>query len=128
MRQIEIKIGKINVRATLNFSKTADKIHGALPLRSIVQVWGKELYFTIPVNANLELTAKEEVEIGDLAFWPTGNAFCIFWGKTPASKGEKPAAISPVNVFGSVEGNLDVLNDICDGDIVEITSIPGNLS
>ncbi|TFF90402.1 MAG: hypothetical protein EU548_03160, partial [Promethearchaeota archaeon] len=40
-----------------------------------------------------------------------GNGFCIFWGPTPASSGEKPVAASPVNVFAKIEGDAKEIFD-----------------
>jgi len=40
--------------------------------------------------------------VGALAYWPSGNALCLFRGLTPASENDEPRAASPVtvNVFG----------------------------
>lgn len=42
------------------------------------------------------------VAVGDLAYWPNGPAFCIFFGPTPASTDKNPKASDAVNVFGRV--------------------------
>jgi hypothetical protein len=64
--------------------------------------WGDEVYFDIPVEMGLEPDARAEVEVGELGYWPTGNAFCIFFGSTPASSGDTPVAASRVNILGRV--------------------------
>ena len=43
-----------------------------------------EIYFPIPVEAEAE-NAATLVEEGDLAYWPEGRCFCIFFSLTPAS-------------------------------------------
>jgi hypothetical protein len=86
---------------------TAQAICDALPIHGRVNKWGDEIYFSIPVTVPVE-KAREEVEAGDLAFWPPGNGFCIFFGRTPASTSEKPRAASPVNVFGRVSGDATI--------------------
>jgi hypothetical protein len=55
-----------------------------------------------------------------LGYWPTGNAFCIFFGPTPVSRGKEIRAASAVNVFGRIEGGLSDLNAVNDGDEVVI--------
>ncbi|MBK8501629.1 MAG: hypothetical protein IPL46_05155 [Saprospiraceae bacterium] len=51
----------------------------------ISEYWGDEIYFHAPTQTRLESHAKAEVNVGDLAYWPTMPAFCIFFGPTPAS-------------------------------------------
>lgn len=82
--------------------------------------WGNEIYFSIPLKAALEPEASDVVSRGDLGYWPPGNAFCIFFGPTPVSHGNEVRAASPVNVFGSIETNLDNLAQVRNGDAVII--------
>ncbi|HYQ57562.1 MAG TPA: cyclophilin-like fold protein, partial [Draconibacterium sp.] len=83
MKKISIAIKGSELKANLLDTATADAIYDALPVTCPVNVWGDELYFGIPISAHEEAEAKEIVETGDLAFWPVGSAFCIFFGKTP---------------------------------------------
>jgi len=55
------------------------------------------------------------VEVGEIAFWPPGNAFCIFWGPTPASSGSQPMAASPVNVLGKIDGDATQFDRVSSG-------------
>ncbi|MGB5421331.1 MAG: cyclophilin-like fold protein [Desulfobacterales bacterium] len=112
---IIISVGDICVDAELDTSATAVRILEALPFESTVNTWGNEIYFTIPVAMQQEPDARAEVEIGELAYWPMGKAFCIFFGPTPVSRDEKPRAYSPVNVFGRVKGDATVLKGIANG-------------
>jgi hypothetical protein len=112
---ITISVDDICVDAELGPSATAAKILEALPFESTVNTWGNEIYFTIPITMQQEPDARAEVEIGEIAFWPTGKAFCIFFGPTPVSRDEKPRAYSPVNVFGRVLGDATVLKGIKNG-------------
>lgn len=88
--------------ARLLNTPTADAVWNALPLESTCNLWGDEIYFTIPVSHDLEEDACEVVEKGDLAYWPKGPAFCIFFGPTPISKRNEIRPASAVNVFGRV--------------------------
>lgn len=75
---IIIHSGNKSWNAVTYDSPTGKKIIEALPLKSKVQTWRDEIYFYIPVNAHLEDYAKEEVEIGDLAYWPQALFFVYF--------------------------------------------------
>lgn len=99
---------------------TGKKIFEALPLKSTAHTWGDEIYFDIPVQQQLEAGAKEELDEGDLAYWPQSPVFCIFFGPTPASTGTKPVAYSAVNVFGKIHGELAALKAIKAGDEIVV--------
>ncbi len=103
--KIKISIGKLSVEAELNDTPSAKKVATALPLECSFSTWGDEIYFSIPVTAPLDETAKEVVEIGDLGYWPTGKAFCIFFGQTPMSQPDRIVPASAVNIIGKVLGD-----------------------
>ncbi|MBI4774095.1 MAG: hypothetical protein HY788_07940 [Deltaproteobacteria bacterium] len=100
MRQINIILGGAVFRAEPADTSTADKIWEALPIECAFNTWGDEMYYSIPVEADLDSTAREVVELGDLGYWPSGNAFCIFFGATPMSRGDEIRPASAVNVVG----------------------------
>ncbi|MEM2921536.1 MAG: cyclophilin-like fold protein [Candidatus Bathyarchaeia archaeon] len=100
--------------------KTAKAIIAALPIKGRASRWGDEIYFSIGISIPQE-NAKQDVEVGDLAYWPPGEGFCIFFGRTPASIGDKPRAASPVNVFGKVIGDVKVFRSVRSGEEVTIT-------
>jgi len=110
-KKITITIKDVKMSAELNDSKTAQKIWDALPIESRVNTWGDEIYFSIPVNVGLE-NAKVLVSEGDLGYWPPGNAFCIFFGPTPASQGDEIRPASPVNIFGKITGDPKVFKKV----------------
>jgi uncharacterized protein len=118
-RKIRITVGKITADAVLNDTSTAAAIWDALPLSIAAQTWGDEIYFGIPVKAKPE-NASEVVEKGDLAYWPPGSAFCIFYGPTPASQGDEIRAASPVTVFGRVLGDPTVFKPVRSGTTVRV--------
>ena len=118
-RKIRITVGKITAEAVLNDSRTATAVWDALPLSIAGQTWGDEIYFGIPVKAEAE-NARAVVELGDLAYWPPGSAFCIFYGPTPASRGDEVRPASPVNVFGRVLGDATVFKPVRSGATVRV--------
>jgi hypothetical protein len=88
-----------------------------------VNTWGDEIYFKIPVTSALDETAREVVEKGDLGYWPTGRAFCIFFGPTPASQGDEIRPASAVNIVGKVEGDTDLFKRVRDGENIKLERI-----
>jgi hypothetical protein len=103
--RLRIRVGALTMEAELNDSPTARKVVAALPITTSFNTWGDEIYFTIPVDAEVEDTAQEVVQIGDLGYWPPGHAFCIFFGPTPMSQPGKIMPASAVNVIGKVLGD-----------------------
>jgi hypothetical protein len=97
----------------LNDTETADAIYIALPLEREINVWGGEIFFDIGVKMPLE-NGRKIMEPGEVAFWPEGNAFCIFFGRTPVSSGKAPEAYSPVTPVGRVLGDLSRLEELAD--------------
>lgn len=82
--------------------ETRAAVESALPIEGNATRWGEELYFRSSIDVPPE-TTRSAVEPGSLAYWPDGNAICLFWGPTPASSDETPRAASPVNVFASAD-------------------------
>jgi len=119
MKKIKITAGKLEIEAWLNDTKTATRVFEKLPITSTVNTWGDEIYFTIPVDAGPE-NAKELVELGDIAYWPPGKAMCIFFGKTPVSKGDEIRPASAVNIIGKVVGDCRLLKRVKDGEEITI--------
>ena len=120
MRRIRIIAEGISANASLNDGPTADAIWHALPLKGRVSTWGDEIYFDIPVYLDEEEGASAVVQIGDLGYWPTGNAFCIFFGRTPVSRGDEIRAASAVNIFGQIEGKAGVFKGVADGTLIKV--------
>ena len=102
MQRIMIRAGEVEAEAELNESSTARAIWQALPLKGVANTWGEEIYFRIPVSQGLEADAKELVQLGDLGYWPQGEAFCIFYGATPISAPGEIRPASAVNIIGRV--------------------------
>ena len=115
MPTLRITAGPVTATAELNDSPTAQLLWDALPIDGKANRWGDEIYFAIPIDADEEPDARAAVEVGEIAFWPPGKAFCIFWGPTPASSGSQPMAASPVNVLGKIDGDASQFDRISSG-------------
>ena len=114
-RRISIASGDVSVTATLNDSRTAGLVWDALPLEAAVNTWGDEIYFRISVQADEDDDASDVVDMGAVAYWPPGQALCLFFGRTPASVGDEIRAASVVNVLGVIEGDAAVLKQVRSG-------------
>jgi hypothetical protein len=101
-------------------SPTAALIWEALPMEGEGHLWGEEIYFTIPVQAPLDDSAREVVERGDLGYWPQGRAFCIFLGPTPASRSDEIRAASAVNIVGKITGDPQAFKEVTEGIIMRL--------
>lgn len=120
MRRIKITAGGAAAEAVLADNATADAVWEALPIEARASTWGDEIYFSIPVRVEEAEDAKEVVELGDLGYWPPGSAFCIFFGRTPASRGDEIRPASAVNVLGRIEGDPRVFKPVPSGAKVRI--------
>lgn len=122
MKKVKIKTNDIVFDAIIYDTLSGNMIYENLPIKGKALMWGDEIYFHINLHIDIEKDAKQEVEIGDLGYWPEGPAFCIFFGKTPISTSDKPKAYSPVNVFGKITDNIENLKKVKNGDIIIVES------
>ena len=120
MGKIKINAGEVSMLAQLNDSGTAGKIWEVLPIENKIHTWGGEIFFEIPVVMEEERDARAEVGVGELGYWPVGNAFCIFFGPTPVSTDERPRAASPVNIVGRLQGDATEFRNVGNGARVSI--------
>jgi len=111
-RKIAIEVSGKTLSAELNSTRTAELLFDTLPSRISMRRWGDEYYGDIGLIVEAAEDARAEMEIGELAIWPEGNALCIFFGPTPASVDEKPRAISPVNPVGVILDDVSFLKGL----------------
>ena len=99
--------------------KTCKAIVDSLPLVGEANIWGEEVYF--PVGLDIEPESPvQDVEVGDVAYWPPGKAICIFYGPTPISTTDKPKAYSPVNVFAKIIDPPEVFKAVKHGERITV--------
>ena len=95
------------------------QIIGCLPIQATVMRWGDEIYFDVPAKtANTKPTRK--VSVGDIAYWPEGPCLCIFFGKTPASKGDEPRPASDVTIIGHTDAPVALLRAIKESTAISV--------
>ena len=118
-RSIRISAGGVEVIAELYDTPTAELVWEALPIVASGSTWGDEIYFRTPVSDE-ERDAVPTVEMGAVAYWPPGQAICLFFGPTPMSVGDEIRPASPVNVFGRIVGDATVLKAVASGSEVRV--------
>lgn len=92
--------------------KTVQAILENLPIQVSSTRWGDELYTEKTQIIAEEEDAKREVNFLDVAYWPEGNALCLFYGPTPISKDGQILAYSPVNIVGRIIPHDDEKDDL----------------
>ncbi len=116
---IRIKAGPVEVQARLNRSATARALLAALPVKARANTWGDEIYFDVPFHLGIE-NGTEVVQIGDVAYWPDGPSLCLFFGRTPASRGDEIRAASAVTVVGRIVGDAKALKAVRSGAAITV--------
>ena len=121
LKKIKIVINNNEFVAEIFDTPTGKAITENLPLKGKSIIWGKEIYFTVPVTCNLEHNSRSSLEIGEIGYFPPLKAFCIFFGPTPVSLDEKPRAADNVNVFGRITSQLGPLEAVVFGDQILVS-------
>ena len=93
----------------LDEGPAAAQLRAALPLDLSMSRWGDEYYGSLPVKLSATGRKRDVYEVGEVALWPPGNAFCIFFGPTPASHGEEPRMASPGIPLGRIVSGTSAL-------------------
>jgi hypothetical protein len=109
--------------ARLKNTPTANKLWSALPLQSEANTWGEEVYFRIPIQADLEPDAVQVVAPGTICFWVEGQSLAIPFGPTPISQGQECRLVTKVNILGQLEGDPQDLRSIREGDLIHVEKV-----
>ena len=118
-RKISISAGEIEVRAQINDSPTA-AVYGKRCRSVLRPARGATRYTSAPPFRQTSRMRSKPVDMGAVAYWPPGQAICLFFGPTPMSVGDEIRPASPVNVVGSLEGDPTVLNFVSAGQQVVV--------
>jgi uncharacterized protein len=107
--KIVIEASGHTLEAELTDAAAAKAVAAALPFSPRMSRWGEEYYGSIGLDISEDPTAREVMEVGEIAYWPPGQALCIFFGRTPVSTDNRPKAASPVLPIGRVTAGLESL-------------------
>ncbi|MBS3765764.1 hypothetical protein KGY71_04510 [Candidatus Bipolaricaulota bacterium] len=120
VEKITITVDGETFEAGLNDTDTAEAVMEVLPVEAEPSFWGEEIYFDIPEVKEENEEPAEKLDVGDLAYWPDGHAFCIFYGPTPNSEDTEPRPASPVTVIGSLNSEVSPLKELEPFDTEEV--------
>ncbi len=118
--RIRISWSSGKVEAQLNDTPTARKLLEVLPVVAGANTWGDEVYFSVPMEAELEPDASDVVDPGTVCFWAAGNALALLFGPTPASHGDECRLVSAANILGQIEGGPQVLAAVRGGEEIRV--------
>ncbi len=122
-QKILIKAGSVLVEGVLGETFLSEAITQLLPYCSLVNKWGDEVYIQMPLGHDISRPVGE-VEKGDIAYWPgSGGYLCLFYGRTPMSRGDKPVPVSDVEVVGRMSSNYAELAGVEPGEKISIEEI-----
>ena len=109
--KIVFKIGSVELTTIARYTATAKAILSALPIQSNAQTCGGEVYFSIPVNAQLETNTHDIVNPGEIAFWVEGSCIAIGFEPTPISQSDEIRLAAATNIWADAEGDVrDLIN------------------
>ena len=120
MARVRIAWRSGEVIADLRDSPTVTKVLAALPCKASANTWGDEVYFSLPVKAQLEPDAEQVVDPGSVCFWVDGSALALPFGPTPASKGSECRLVTKCNLLGKIAGDPGKLKSVRDGDEIRV--------
>jgi hypothetical protein len=123
MRRMRFTIGKVVLEVEVKAGATADALYKAAPFESTAHLWGEEVYFSTPVRAAQEPDARTVMELGEIAYWPPGNAIAIGFGPTPASRGDEIRLASPCNVWAVALGDVKALKSVRAGAKITVEAL-----
>lgn len=121
MRRVIFRTENFSFAALFNDSAAAKKLLKGMPISSQVSTWGDEIYFDTGIEVP-SVNVTLDVSPGDIAYWPAGTSLCVFFGKTPASRGtDKPVPASPVVIVGRTDASPEDLRAIAANEEITVS-------
>ena len=81
-RRLVVRGEEAEITVELGDGPVAQELWGRLPKESRARLRGEEIHFPILTPKAVEPSDRGELEVGDVAYWPEGNALCLFFGPT----------------------------------------------
>lgn len=91
--------------------RTCNAIWESLPFDAEAEIWKEEVYFEIPVKIPPE-NPTPTTRVGDVAYWPEGSGFCIWFGPSQP--------ISPVNTFARIRDGVEKFRRVKRGNRIRV--------
>ena len=120
MREILIRSGSVAIRARLLDTPTASQVWSALPIYSVAQTSGSEVYFETRVRAVREPSARDIVDAGEIAFWTERDAIAIGFGPTLISQTDEIRLAAPCNVWAQALDDVRALHVVQAGERIAV--------
>ncbi len=101
--------GNRHLEVELNDGPAAARLAQSLPVTLALSRWGDEYYGSLPAALPAKQPRRDVYAEGEVALWPEGNAFCIFFGPTPVSHASEPRMASPGIPLGRITSDFSWL-------------------
>ena len=106
--------------AELDKSDISNAIWLSLPFSTTINMIAGQIYFEMPVDYADAKELVTKLEVGDIAYWPSVGALCIFYGPTPLSGDDGlPVSRYQVTKIGYIIGDCSSMDEA--GDRQKIT-------
>jgi hypothetical protein len=123
LKKVKIEFLKQSIEVKLDNTATSRAIWDACPIKSITNTWGNEIYFETNIKVIKDETAKDIVNLGEIAFWVEGSSIAIAFGATPISKAEEIRLVTKANIIGNTSSDLSILSMVNSGEIVIVSRL-----
>ena len=123
MTKIFIRLDNMRFEIFLRNTNTSNIIRKNLPLEGLSQKWGKEYYFHTSLKIPIEISAKQIISFGEIAYWPDGDAIAIGYGKTPISEKNEIKLADKCNIWADTTFDLNKLETLINPKKIYIESI-----
>ena len=123
LKKVKIEFLEQSIEVKLDNTATSRAIWDACPIKSVTNTWGNEIYFETNVKVIKDETAKDIVNLGEIAFWVEGSSIAIAFGATPISKAEEIRLVTKANIIGNTSSDLSILSMVNSGEIVIVSRI-----
>jgi uncharacterized protein len=119
-REVIVRVGRCVIRARLKDTPTADRIWAQLPIYSTAETWGGAIHFETHVETGREPGARQNLKVGDIAYWVEDDRIVIGFAMTPLSKAGEIRMPSPVNIWAEALDDVAVLAAVTPGERVSV--------